>query len=186
MRWREAEGLARRRSVLRVPSGTRESLVDRTGAGPDTRIELDLAKGIFVVHQVLLQDGVQRLGLLRTQVHALKIAHVHASFVLLLQRPEHQKKVPDVDPHLHAIGVVLAVVGSVRQLKCRLRDGGLGRIGHGESVSKAAVSNRQLALGIWQSAIGTWLLALALAWLWLLAFLLLSCLVLVLTITHRF
>ena len=47
---------------------------------------------VSVVHQVLLQDGVQRFSLLRAQVDPLKIAHVYASLVLLLQVPNMRKK----------------------------------------------------------------------------------------------
>ena len=61
-------------------------LVHRAGSGRHARIQLDVAEGVLVVDQVLLQDGVQRLGLLRAQIDTLEVAHINASFVLLLQR----------------------------------------------------------------------------------------------------
>src|SRR5271169_7116334 len=91
-------------------------LMNGSAHGMHARIQLDLAEGGLVVRQVLLQDGVQRLGLLRAQIDALKIADFDLGFVLLLQGAEHQEEVPDIDPHLNAVGVVLAVVGGVRQL----------------------------------------------------------------------
>src|SRR5208337_1026440 len=96
-------------------------LMNRTGPRRHARIELDIAKGVLVVDQVLLQDGVQRLGLLRAQVDALKVTDFHAVFVLLLQGAKHQEEVPDVHSHLHAVGIALAVVGRVRQLNRWLR-----------------------------------------------------------------
>src|SRR5664279_4945998 len=92
-----------------------------TGAWADTRIELNLAKGVFVVHQILLQDGMQCFGLLWAQVNALKVTHLHASFILLLKSAKHQKKVPDIDPYLDAVGVGLTIIRCSGQLNCRLR-----------------------------------------------------------------
>ena len=52
--------LPRRAESLRRPS-------ELARPGPHARIEFDLAEGVLVVHQVLLQDGVQRLRLLRAK-----------------------------------------------------------------------------------------------------------------------
>src|ERR1035438_359446 len=84
-------------------------------------IQLDLAEGSLVVHQVLMQDGLECLGLLRTQIDALEIIDFDLGLILLLQGAKNEKKVPDIDPHLHTVGVVFAVVRGVRQLNRRLR-----------------------------------------------------------------
>src|SRR5205823_14926556 len=78
---------------------------------------------------VLFQDGEQRLGLLRAEVDALKICDLHVSWGLLLQRAEDQKKIPHIYPHLHAVGVVFAIVFAIREFDIRLC-----RSGHSSSV----------------------------------------------------
>src|SRR5580704_7430026 len=65
--------------------GTLES-VYRCAVLAEVRVQLDLAEGVLVVHQVLLQDGVERLRLLRAEIDSLKISHVDMRFVLLLER----------------------------------------------------------------------------------------------------
>src|SRR5215469_18481695 len=96
-------------------------LVDRPATRGDTRIQLDLSEGRLVVQQVLLQDGVKSLGLLRAQVDALEVVDLDLGFVLLLQGTEHQEKVPHVYPHLHTVRVILTIVAGVGQLDRRLR-----------------------------------------------------------------
>src|SRR5258708_6645513 len=78
-----------------------------------TRVELDLAEGGLVSRNVLLQESKQRFGLLRAQVNALHITNLHMRFGLLLEGSEDQKEVPDIHTHLHAVGVILAVIGVV-------------------------------------------------------------------------
>src|SRR5689334_10820656 len=53
-------------------------LVDRTGRV--LRVELNLAEGLFVVGDILREDGCQRLRLLRAQVDSLKVVDLHAVF----------------------------------------------------------------------------------------------------------
>ncbi len=98
----------------------RQSSVYRSGSS-NPGIEFDLAKRAFVVRHVLVQDRRQRLSLLGTQIDALKIAHLNLVFRLLLHGPEHQEEIPDIDPHLHTIGIGLAVIGIVDDIKIRLR-----------------------------------------------------------------
>src|SRR5439155_14404384 len=89
--------------------------------GSDSRIELDLAKCAFVIGDVLLQDRGQRFGLLRAQVNALKISDLDLAFRLLLHGTEHQEEIPNIDAHLHAVGIGLAVIGSTDDVKIWLR-----------------------------------------------------------------
>jgi hypothetical protein len=77
------------------------------------RIEFDLAKRAFVSGNILLQEAKQRLGLLRTQVDALKILDFNLALALLLKRSENQEEIPDVDSHLHAVGVGFAIIGRI-------------------------------------------------------------------------
>ena len=85
------------------------------------RIKLDLAEGAFVIGDVLMQDRCQRLRLLWTQIDTLKIAHFNLILGLLLHGAKNQKEVPDADPHLHAVGIGFAIIGSIDQIKIRLR-----------------------------------------------------------------
>src|SRR6476660_1622509 len=89
-------------------------LVHRAGSH-HTRIQLDLTKCAFVPGYILLQDGRQGFGLLRTQINSLEIIDLHLRLALLQKRAEYQKEVPDVHPHLHAVGIILAIVGSIAQ-----------------------------------------------------------------------
>src|SRR2546423_6011795 len=91
------------------------ALVDDPGRG-HARVELDLAERLLIIGDVLLQDGVQRLRLLRAQVHALEVADLDLARRLLLQRAEDEKEVPNVHADLHAVGVALAVVLTLDQL----------------------------------------------------------------------
>src|SRR5271157_1150868 len=109
----------RRKHIL----GSRFSSVHRRARLAHMGIEFDLAESVLVVDQVLLQDGVQRLGLLRAEIDSLEVADLDARFILLRQGAEDEKEVPDVDAHLHAVGVVLAVIGGIGQLNRWLRNG---------------------------------------------------------------
>jgi hypothetical protein len=84
-------------------------------------VEFDLAKRALIPRYVLLQDRHQRLGLLRAQINALKVSDFHLGFALLLQGAEDQEEIPDIHAHLDAVGVALAIVGSVHQPDIGLR-----------------------------------------------------------------
>jgi len=77
------------------------------------RVKLDLPESALVAAHVLLQKSQQRLSLLRAQINSLEVLDLHVGFGLLLQRAEDQEEVPDIHPHLHAVGVILAVTGVV-------------------------------------------------------------------------
>ena len=78
-------------------------------------------------------DGHQSLGLLRAEIDALEIAHLDLVLARLLQGAEDKKEVPDVDAHLHAVGVVFAVLGGIDEL-----DVGLSWEGHGGILTDRA------------------------------------------------
>src|SRR5437868_6230786 len=105
--------------------------MNRAASRAHVRIEFDLAKGVFVVDQVLLEDGIQSLSLLWAEIYTLEVLYFDAGFVLLLQSSENQKEIPDIHPHLHAVGVIFAVIRSVRELDCRLN-----RICHDDLAAK--------------------------------------------------
>src|SRR5258708_2805183 len=118
---RAAANNANKAAVLTRPSweSFARALVHRAGRA-HSRIKLDLAEGAFVVGHILVQDGREGLRLLRTQVNTLKISHLNLIVCLLLHGPEHQKKVPDIDPYLHAVGISLAIVGGIDHIEIRL------------------------------------------------------------------
>jgi len=108
---------------------TEPRLVDRPLAH-HPRVELNLAKCALVTRQILLQNRRQRLSLLRTQINPLKIPQLNFVLALLLQRAEDKEEVPDVDAHLHAVRVGLAIILCDRKLNVRLRwiDHGSGSV----------------------------------------------------------
>lgn len=89
--------------------------------GRHTRVELDFTEGVFVAGDVLLQESQQSLGLLRAEVDALKIANLYLALGLLLESAEGEEEIPDIDAHLHAVGVRLAIVGGVSDFDVGLR-----------------------------------------------------------------
>jgi hypothetical protein len=109
--------------------------------GSDSRIELDLAKCAFVIGDVLLQNRRQCLRLLRAEIDTLKIPDFNLSFRLLLHGPEYQEKVPDIYPHLHAVGISFAILIGIYDGEIWLRRNshmkhslsGTGRGGEGEA-----------------------------------------------------
>ena len=84
------------------------------------RVEFDLSERTFVTGDILLQKPEQCLGLLRTEVDALEVANLDLIFGLLLQGAEDHEEVPDIHPHLHAVGIGFAVIGRIDQLDVRL------------------------------------------------------------------
>src|SRR6266567_1892058 len=125
---RTAANSANNAAVLRGPScdSVARVLVHRAGRG-HSRIKLDLAKGAFVVGDILVQNRSQRLGLLRAQVNALKISYLDLIFRLLLHGAEHEKEVPNIDPHLHTVGISLAILSGIDDAEIRLRGDNHGK-----------------------------------------------------------
>src|SRR5437588_3340117 len=130
----------RRASSLAIPTFIRRRIFSQLMYRPsrdDARVKLDFAKGVFVAVDVLLQQGHQGLGLLRAQINALEVPHFHLRFGLLLQGAEDEKEIPHVDSDLHAVGVVLPIIGSINKL-----DVGLCRDRH-SAASLAALPNEK-------------------------------------------
>src|ERR1035438_9279228 len=80
------------------------------------RLQLDLAEGLLILRDVLVQNIRQSLRLRRAQVHAMMIQDVDAVGPRLVHGAEQEEKIPKADADLHAIGVVFAIVGSVGEL----------------------------------------------------------------------
>jgi len=110
--------------------------VDWAGRG-HPRIELDFAKGALVVRNILVQDRGQSLSLLRAQIYSLEVSYFDLVLGLLLHGTEHQKEVPDIHPHLDAIGVGFTIVTGVENIKIRLR-----RDNHSDSSLSQAEGDR--------------------------------------------
>src|SRR5215471_1907234 len=108
--------------AFRTPSWLRiaRESVNRTCRG-NSRIELDLSKGALVIGHILLQDGGQRFGLLWAQVDTLEIPHFHLALRLLLHSAKDQEKIPDIYPHLHAVGIGLAIIRRIEDCEIGLR-----------------------------------------------------------------
>jgi len=100
------------------------------------RIKFDLPERLLVARDVLLQKSQKRFRLLRAQVNSLKVTDFHVRLTLLLQGTEDQKKVPDIDAHLHTVGITLAIVRVVDQLHVRLY-----RIIHGWKCKRVSPTN---------------------------------------------
>ena len=123
-----------------------QSLVHRAGCGT-SRIKLDLAECAFVVRHILVQDRRERLGLLRAQINSLKVSDFHLIFGLLLHGAEDEKKIPDVDPHLDAVGVGFPVINGIDDVEIRLCGNHhkaislIGMRGEGKSSFKLPIIN---------------------------------------------
>jgi len=90
-------------------------------AGAGAGFEADFAERGLVLADVLLEDVQQCLGLLGAHVDALEVLDLHVFGRGLVERTEHEEKVPEVDADLDAVGVALTVVGSFFE-----HDAGLG------------------------------------------------------------
>ncbi len=74
----------------------------------------------FILLQVLLQQVCERLRLRGTQVDALKILDGdRIRPALVTNRSEEQEKVPQVHPHLHAVGVIVSIIRRVGEVHAR-------------------------------------------------------------------
>src|SRR5579884_2235395 len=80
------------------------------------RLELDFPKCRLILIDVLLQNVEQSFRLLRAEIDALKVGNRNAIGRVLIDGAEHQKKVPQVHPDLHAIRIAFAIVGGLGQL----------------------------------------------------------------------
>ena len=75
--------------------------MDRSASRHDIGIQLDLAKSILILVNILLQDGDQRFGLLGAGLDALKVMDFNLFCALGLQASKDQEKVPYAYPDLH-------------------------------------------------------------------------------------
>src|ERR1035437_9824869 len=98
------------------------------------RLQLDFTKSGFVLRDVLLENADERLGLLRADVDALEIVDSGVFRRGLVHAAEQKKEIPQIHPHLDAVGVVLPVVGCVNQLN--LGRGGLNHTLQGSTGKK--------------------------------------------------
>lgn len=96
---------------------------------PHSWIKLDFAEGTLISRYILLQQSKQSFCLLRAEIDALEISDLDLRFGLLLQGAKCEEEIPDINAHLDAVGIVLAVRGVVRKLHV-----GLGRNSHTERV----------------------------------------------------
>lgn len=70
----------------------------------------------FVLAHILLHEFHQRFCLLRAEVDALKIVNLHLIRRGLGDAAEHEEEVPQVQPDLHAIGIILTIFGGADQM----------------------------------------------------------------------
>ena len=80
------------------------------------RLKIQRPKSLFILRYVLSQHIQQCLGLLRAYVDSLEIMDGDTVRRGLVDSAEHQEEVPEIDPDLYAVGVILAVFGTIHQL----------------------------------------------------------------------
>jgi hypothetical protein len=90
------------------------------GSTRSARLKFDFAERGLVAAHVLLQQRHERLGLLRAEIDALKIAQFYLGLRALLHGAKNEKEIPDIHPDLDAIGIGLAVVVGLNEFHIRL------------------------------------------------------------------
>ncbi len=75
---------------------------------------------LFVLRQVLPKDVPKRLGLLRAQIHGAMVLDRHLVRCVTGSEAEDKLEIPNTDANLHTVGVDLAVIGRLRNIKLRL------------------------------------------------------------------
>ncbi len=76
-------------------NGTRSRLTaDASVNGPLRRLGLEgeRPEGLLVLRQVLAEDVLQRFGLLRAQIHAQSVVHIHLLRRFLMHEAEDEQK----------------------------------------------------------------------------------------------
>src|SRR5215467_13189454 len=106
-------------------------------------IDLDFAERLFVLNNILFQDGHERLGLLRAQVDALEVLHLDVARALRLNPAKDQQKVPHADTHLHGICITLTIIGGVQKANIRL----LRRMRHKLRLLKSKQEHNRTGVG---------------------------------------
>lgn len=91
------------------PSAYRNhSLLNESRSG--ARFQLDLSESSFILSDILLNQSQKRFCLLWAQINTLKILYFHVLRLCLVNRAEQQKKVPEVDSNLDAVGISFPVI----------------------------------------------------------------------------
>ena len=115
-------------------AGVRKTyLVDDAGGEVGIlRLQVELAKGLLILVQILSKHIPQGLGLLRAEVDALVVEDLELFGALRVGLAKDEVEIPYADANLHAVGVGVAVAG------------GLGEVDAGLLVALAHSVNRLL------------------------------------------
>src|SRR5262249_40820422 len=100
---------------------SRGHLVHRTTCSCHVGIELDLAKSLLVLSNILSQYMEQRFRLLWAQIDPLEVGDLDLFRCLLPQSAEGEKEVPDAHAYLDAVGVPFTILRGIDQLYIGLR-----------------------------------------------------------------
>jgi hypothetical protein len=83
-------------------------------------LEIELAKCLLVLGEVLSENVPESLGLLRTEIDALVVLDAELIRALGVGLAEDEMKIPDADADLDAVGVGVAVSGGLYHVDARL------------------------------------------------------------------
>src|SRR5579875_1528058 len=109
-------------ALARSPEPMRQTSIYRTGGKRRPfGLEVERAKGLLVLSQVLAQHVPQGIGLLRAEEDGCVIANRHLIGAVAGGKAEDELKIPHADAHLHTVGVGLAVVGRLGKIQLGLR-----------------------------------------------------------------
>ena len=86
----------------------------------DLRLQNERTEGLFILGEILAEDIPKGFGLLRAEEHGLVVADGDLLGRLALCQAEDELEVPHADADLDAVGIGLAVVGSLGELDLRL------------------------------------------------------------------
>ena len=93
------------------------------------RLQIQLAEGLLVLGDILPQNVPQGFGLLRAEEDSLVVANAHLIGAFARSSAEYELEIPNAYAHLDAVGIGLAVVGSLDKVHLGL----LRRWTHGKT-----------------------------------------------------
>src|SRR5579859_2591503 len=99
---------------VKCDASTLVGLVDGAlGEVGNLRLQVEFPEGLFVLGEILAEHVPQGFGLLWAEEDSLMVLDAQLVGRLGTGLAEDEVKIPDADPHLHAVGIGVAISGSL-------------------------------------------------------------------------